>query len=189
MFEADLNRRYHMAIGDKLRRQNMTLVVAAWVLALIGALLTLGSGGYLVAGAGFVIAASATTTLRDVLRYPDRISDSRLAVRGINQELDSMRLLWETDGMYRPPAECESFRNVSFFQELSGESLDQSIVDAAEEKTRHFYERMAAADTPSSPTQPPSPSPTQSPSSPSRQGDCAGVPMRTPPPPPPTKTG
>ncbi|MCY4647102.1 MAG: hypothetical protein OXE73_09515 [Gammaproteobacteria bacterium] len=181
MFEADLNRRYLMTISDRLRRNNNRLVLLAWTLALAGALTSLASSVVpVVASAGLVVAAASVITLRDVLRLPDRIADARLAVMGTNQEFDSMRLLWETQGEYRVPAECESFQKVSRFSEIPVETLDTSLRDKAEIEAQSFYEKLLSQERP--PRRPPihtPPSPT-----PDRSG---GVPMKSPPPPPPKK--
>ena len=171
MYEADFNRRYHRAVSDKLRQLNIRLVLLAWGLALIAAVLALSTFFSPLVPAGFVIAAAAVTTLRDVLRLPDRIADARFAVRGINEEYDAMRLLWETRGKYRPVAECESFRRVSWFDDISTEKLDSDIRTASEKAAKSYHKALAAPERPA-------PKPT-------KVGDGrAGVPMERPPPDP-----
>ena len=83
-----------------------------------------------------------------------------------------MRLLWETKGEYRPPAECESFRKVSWFDDISTEKLDSDIRTASEKAAKSYHKALAAPERPA-------PKPT-------KVGDGRrGVPMERPPPSPP----
>ena len=186
MFEADLNRRYLMTISDRLRQQNHRLVLLAWALALVGALASLASSVIpVVLSAGLVVAAASVITLRDVLRLPDRIADARLAVMGTNQEFDAMRLLWETRGEYRVPAECESFQRVSRFFEIPVETLDTKLRDDAEAEVATFYKKLAAQKEPPPPPRPPVQTPpSRPPVAPDRRG---GVPQQKPTPTPPKR--
>ena len=93
---------------------------------------------------GAIIVAAALTTLRDVLRLPDRLSDARYILMGTNREYDGMRLLWDTEGIYRPPEEYESFRRTSRLHDFANEVVNEPLLKDAQEKSKKYHKELTA---------------------------------------------
>lgn len=142
MYEADIHRRYYGEICNRLRKQNTVMVVTAWAVSLVASVVALVDAIPIAASVAGIFIAAAITTLRDVLDIPERISESRYILMGANREYDDMRLLWETDGTHRPLAERESFRNVSRLHDSARESLDDDVLDRAEDASKRYFGKL-----------------------------------------------
>ena len=151
MYEADVHRRYYGAMCDRLRRLNTCMVLGAWGVALMASVLAITSVP-IAWSVGGIIVAAALTTLRDVLRIPERVSESRYILTGTNREYDKMRLLWDTEGTYRPriiagvkgflrrwKGNHESFRAVSRLHDFTNEVLDQNLLESAQEGSKKYH--------------------------------------------------
>ncbi len=146
MNEADTYRRYYIKLCDRLRRRNLGFLLAAWVLGLAGAVLAVMPEVAAWWGIAAVIGAAAATSLRDVLRLPDRIAESRAVVITTNDEYDDMRILWETGGAYREATELQSFRRVSRASYMVNETVAENLFDTAERESKRFHEELEAPD-------------------------------------------
>ncbi len=139
MYEADVHRRYYGTVCDRLRRVNTRMVIAAWGTSLVASVLAIWTSVPIELSVGGIIVAAAMTTLRDVLRIPERVSEARYILMGTNREYDKMRLLWETGGGYRPQAEYESFRNVSRLHDFTNEMVDGKVLEDAEDASQKYH--------------------------------------------------
>lgn len=146
MNEADTYRRYYIKLCDRLRLTNLRFLLAAWGLGGAGAILSVIPEVHPGAGIAAVIAAAAVTSLRDVLRLPDRIAECRAVVITTNDEYDDMRMLWETGGAHREATEIQSFRRVSRASYLVNETVDRKLFAEAEAASAEFHTDMESPD-------------------------------------------
>lgn len=145
MVEADTYRRYYSLQADKLRRLNTWLVGGTWGTSLAAAVV--GIVGHPTWSVVLVIAAAATTTLRDVLGLPSRLANVRSALVGLNEEYDALRLRWATGGAYHPPPELDTFRRVSRFTLLVDEATDGTLLKQAEKESREYHDQIEPPET------------------------------------------
>ena len=145
MVEADTYRRYYSLQADRLRRLNTCLVGGMWGMSAVAAVV--GILGYPTGSVVLVIAAAATTTLRDVLGLPGRHANVRFALVGLNEEYDALRLRWATGGAYHPPPELDTFRRVSRFTFLVDEATDGKLLKQAEEESREYHDQVEPPET------------------------------------------
>ena len=146
MGEADIHRRYYIRRRDTLRRWNTGFLVASWLTALTGAVLSVALTGEagLQWGIPAVIVAAAITSLRDVLGLPDRIAEARSVVIMANEEYDEMRLLWETGGRHRPATELESYRRISRASNIINEPVVPKTLEKARKDSVEFHRGIEA---------------------------------------------
>lgn len=85
MAEADVHRRYQGKVCDSLRKKNRIFVIASWLASVAASVGALWDTIPMQFAVGLLILAAAFTTYRDIIRLPDRISDSRFILVGINQ--------------------------------------------------------------------------------------------------------
>lgn len=144
MGEADIHRRYYSSRRDRLRKHNTCFLAGAWVLSLAGALLSLGLFGDSLTewAVAFIITAAALTTFRDVLGLPDRIAEARATAIMANEEYDTMRILWDTGGQFRPAAEFESFHRTSRASNFANESIHAEMLETARQESVQYHEKL-----------------------------------------------
>ena len=144
MGDADIHRRYYTKRRDRLMTWNSALLAGTWMLSLIGALFSLELfGSDLVRWAvACIITAAGITTLRDVIGIPDRIAEARSVVILANDEYDTLRVLWETGGQFRPATELESYRRISRASNIINESIRSSVLETARKESHRYHEQI-----------------------------------------------
>ena len=123
MYEADVHRRYYEEAYTRLSRQNRAILWVTWLASATAAVTSL-LGPPVIAGA-LVVGAAFVTTLREILRIPERMAKARCIRMAAGIEFDRMSLLWDSNGDHQPVPEYESRRVISQFQDSDTEALDR----------------------------------------------------------------
>ena len=144
MGDADIHRRYYIKRRDRLMAWNSVLLAWTWVLSLFGALLSLELLGpdWTKWAVACIIVAAAITTFRDVIGIPDRIAEARSVVIQANDEYDTLRVLWETGGQFRPATELESYRRISRASNIINEPIRSKVLDSARKESHRYHEQI-----------------------------------------------
>lgn len=138
MCDADVQRRYYGVICDRLRKRSFWIALTTWALS-VGATLMAVLSAPVAWSVAVVVLAAGVATLRDVLRLPERVAEARYILMGSNREYDRMRLLWETRGRARPPAEYGSFERTSRLHDFTNEVADPEVLEAALKDSDHYH--------------------------------------------------
>ena len=144
MYEADVHRRYYEAAYARLLHQNRIFLWVTWSVSAAAAFVSVLGGHPLVAGC-LVLGAAFSTTLRDLLRIPERTSMVRCIRTAAAIEFNRMSLLWDSDGNHQTRPERESRLVLSQFQTSDIDAVDEQLLASSVANAVKHLEGLGAA--------------------------------------------